>query len=794
MEKLFFFKGLASETLSEANLVLNRRKYYYHIKQPIAILIFAILFTILSTTIFTSNGQFLSSNSLPFPQQLPPRNSPYYYDEDVIVPTRLGNVVGKTVYLFDGPNRSPFERASSQLYAPPNTWQRPSLPNYYRNVSIFLGIPYARPPRREFGLRFQLPQPPDNYNGKLAADKYRPACPQPHRYTGQDRGISMTDEDCLYLNIFTPYARPRASKLFPVIVHIHGGKYEHGSGNAFPGHMLAASQEVVVVTFNYRLGVLGFMATADNHSAGNYGLADQIAALHWVSHHIENFNGDPQMITVWGTGAGAASAGLLAISPRSRDMVKRVIAQSGSAMADWALQQNPMFVRNTSIIVGEHIGCFARDSLALVKCLEAKSFNEFTTVDIESDVGWLASSPVLDYSTRDRDFAIVPESPEQFFQLAHTRFNDGFAYMSGVTRDEGSAWLLEDEEVSLKGFVVDQTLFKKKVWSYIKVFNVTRNQVAFADAIDFMYSPWNDRANLSNFRQGLIDMLSDSWVVAGHDKMVKHMLKKDVPTYAYVLNYTIEGLIQPEPWMGVPHDTEYFLLSGAPFLDAKYFPSIFNLKDARWTEMDRNMSQFFMEAYANFAKFGNPTPYSLFNNILWQPVRQDNLQYLSVNTTNFTTVMARDYRLKSAQFWNDYIYTLYDHEPIYWNTVFSSVEYELRAYKASVYAILVLTIILMFLTILCSCLYCRARRDRYGDRSIDYMPVPNESGVLMYGPPSKRVNSQTITKLPLSIQSQYNNPRQTRPMKYHQNHQANNDMRPRTPEKIPTMNDRHTLV
>jgi neuroligin len=769
----------------------QRKQQQQYYKQRTAISILAILFTALAST---CKCQFLSSNSMPFPQQQPPLNSPYFYDESVQVSTRLGNIIGKTVYLFDGPYRSPFERASSQLYAPPNTWQRPTLPNYYRNVSLFLGIPYARPPRREFGLRFQLPQAIGHF-GQLAADKYRPACPQPLKYTGQDRGISMTDEDCLYLNIFTPYARPRASKLFPVIMHIHGGKFEHGSGNAFPGHMLAASQEVVVVTFNYRLGVLGYMATADNSSAGNYGLADQIAALQWVRDHIENFNGDPQMITLWGTGSGAASAGLLAVSPRSRDMVKRVIAQSGSAMADWALQENPLFVRNTSIVVGEHFGCFSRDSFSLIKCLESRSFNEFTTVDVESEVGWLTFSPVLDYKTRDRDFAIVPESPEQYLNLPYSRFNDGFAYMSGVTRDEGSAWLLEDEEVSLKGFVVDQTLFKKKVWSYIKIFNVTRNQLAFADAIDFMYSPWNDRANLSNFRQGLIDMLTDSWVVAGHDKIVKHMLKKDVPTYAYVLNYTIESLIQPEPWMGVPHDTEYFLLSGAPFLDAKYFPSFYNLKDVRWTEMDRNMSQFFMEAYANFAKYGNPTPYALFNNILWQPVRQDNLQYLSVNTTNFTTVMARDYRLKSAQFWNDYIYTLFEHEPIYWTSAFTPVDMELRAYKASAYAILVLAIILLFLTILCSCLYCRARRDRYGDSSIDYMPVPNEAGVLMYGPPSKRVNSQTLTKLPLSIQSQYNNPQQqTRHMKYHQTQPRGGDTRPKTPEKIPTMNDRHTLV
>lgn len=707
----------------------------------------SILVVLYSLTSLTS-GQFRPSGPLPYPQPSPPLNSPYHYDEPIDVLTQLGHVIGRTIYLFDGPNRSPFERVSSQLYAPPNTWQRPSIPNYYKNVSIFLGIPYARPPIRENGLRFQLPQPMTHW-GNLAADKYRPSCPQPNKYTGIDRSIASTDEDCLYLNIFTPYAKPRASRPFPVIMHIHGGKYEHGSGSSFPGHMLAASQEVVVVTFNYRLGVLGFMATADNSSAGNYGLADQLAAIQWVRDHIENFNGDPQSITLWGTGAGGASAGLLAMSPRSKDLIKRVIAQSGSASADWALQKNPMFIRNTSIVIGEHFGCYSRDTYSLIKCLESRSFNEFTTVEVESEVGWLPFSPVSDYKTRDREISLVPDTPDQFFQHPWMKFADGFAYMSGVTRDEGSAWLLEDEEVVVKNFVVDQDLFKRKVRSFIKVFNVTLNQPAVIDAIDFMYSPWNNRANLSNFRQGLVDMLTDSWAVAGHDKIVKLMLSKRVPTYAYVLNYTIEGLVQPEPWMGVPHDTEYFLLSGAPFMDPKYFPAIYNLKDARWTEMDRNMSQFFMEAYANFAKNGNPTPYSLFNSILWQPMQVDNLQYLSVNTTNFTTVMMRDYKLKSAQFWNDYMYSMLEHEPVYWTSAFSPIDMELRAYKASVYAVMVLAIILLFLSLLCSCLYCRARRDRYGDASIDYMPVPNESGVLVYGPPSKRVNSQTMMKLPL---------------------------------------------
>lgn len=730
-------------------LVIGRRKTFgFSTTLPI-ILVGQLLASLMGENWISArfaNAQYGNLGAMPFPQGYPPLNSAYNFEEPVDVVTSLGHVIGLTVYLYDGPNRSPYERATSQLFAPPNTYQRAT--NHYRNCSIFLGIPYARPPLRERGLRFQLPQPMTHW-GTIRADKYRPSCPQPSKYTGIERSIASTDEDCLYLNIFTPYAKPRTSKQFPVIVHIHGGKFEHGSGNSFPGHMLAASQEVVVVTFNFRLGVLGYMATADNSSAGNYGLADQAAAIQWVHDHIENFNGDPNLITVWGTGSGAASAGLLAMSPRSNHLIKRVIAQSGSASADWALQKNGWFIRNNSIHIGEHFGCHTRDGFHLMRCLEQHTFNHLTLMEVETEVGWLPFSPVSDYLTRDRDLAIIPNTPDQFFKHYNQHFSDGFAYMSGVTRDEGSAWLLEDEAAIVKSFQIDDQLFDRKLRSFIKVFNVSLNQEAFVDALNFMYSPWNDRSNMSNYRQGLIDLYTDAWVLAGHDKIVKQMIEKRVPTYAYVLNYTLEGLIQPEPWTGVSHDTEYFLVSGAPFMEAKYFPSIYNLKDARWTEMDRNMSQFFMESYANFAKYGQPTPYSLFNNIVWNPAKTDNLQYLSLNTTNFTSIMQRDYRLKSSQFWNDYIYTLLKHEPIYTSSPYSPQEMELRAFKAFTYAVMILVVILTFISLLCSCLYCLERRYRYRDLSLDYMPVPNETGVLIYGPPSKRVNSVRHTKLPV---------------------------------------------
>ncbi|KAG9510917.1 Neuroligin-3, partial [Fragariocoptes setiger] len=680
----------------------------------------ALLLVIAYTCCCVSQGAWAQYQPI---QQVPvvTPNSLSTLDNTVAVYTQMGQVMGRTVVLWDGPNRGPEARAQAALYAqlgsqPSLSWRTPILSPLtvypYRNVSVFLGIPYARPPLREHGLRFKLPQPADKWT-VLMADKYRPACPQPVRYTGIERAIAQTDEDCLYLNIFTPYVRPKPLRPFPVILHIHGGRYEHGSGNAFPGHMLAASQEVVVVTFNYRLGVLGYLATADNSSAGNYGLADQLAALQWVRDNIEQFNGDPHRITLWGTEAGAASAGLLAISPRSRDLVKRVIAQSGAAIADWAVQRNPLVIRNTSIVVGEHFGCFSRDSMSLVRCLEARSFNEFTTTSVTPDIGWLAFAPVSDYRTRDRDLALLPDLPEHYFTMRYSEFPENFAYMSGVTRNEGSPTLLMDPELRAKNYIVTAEMFERRLrWPWIRTFNATRNEHAFIKALDFMYSPAFDRSNLTQYLQGLIDLEGDAWAVAGHTRMVQTMLKKGVPTYAYVLNYTIEGLMRPEPWMGVPHDTEYFLVSGAPFMEPKYFPSIYDLSQARWTESDRNMSQLFMEAFANFARDGIPTPVALFNNILWEPATVNQFKHLSINTTNLTSVMHRDYRTKYAQFWNEYIYTLLDYDPItnYWPNTFSPLEMELRNYRAATWAAGFIAAVLVLIVLLCTCMYCRVKR------------------------------------------------------------------------------------
>ncbi|MGC4055277.1 MAG: carboxylesterase family protein [Paludibaculum sp.] len=214
---------------------------------------------------------------------------------------------------------------------------------------VFKGIPFAQPPVRE--LRWREPQPVQPWKGVRDANRVSSSCIQPalgtgrflrplaERYGTQYNHIPIEiSEDCLYLNVWTPQW-PAASSM-PVMVWIHGGSNVIGSGgeNGYDGAALAR-KGVVVVTINYRLGVLGFFAHPEltrespHHASGNYGLLDQIAALRWVQANIAQFGGDPKRVTVFGESAGSINTGLLLCSPLAAGLFQRAILESGPVLS-----------------------------------------------------------------------------------------------------------------------------------------------------------------------------------------------------------------------------------------------------------------------------------------------------------------------------------------------------------------------------------------------------------------------------------------------------------------------------
>ncbi|HZD70363.1 MAG TPA: carboxylesterase family protein [Actinomycetes bacterium] len=195
-------------------------------------------------------------------------------------------------------------------------------------VRRFLAIPYAAPPVG--GLRWRPPQPAGRWHGLRDATKPAPYCPQPPTPYGR----ASTSEDCLYLNVFTP-AHANPADRHPVLFWIHGGALLVGGSAGYDPARLVAKGAVVVTT-NYRLGMLGFLAhpalseESPQHASGNYGLMDQQAALAWVRRNIARFGGDPDNVTIFGESAGGLSVHAQLASPLAAGLFERAIVQSGA--------------------------------------------------------------------------------------------------------------------------------------------------------------------------------------------------------------------------------------------------------------------------------------------------------------------------------------------------------------------------------------------------------------------------------------------------------------------------------
>jgi para-nitrobenzyl esterase len=218
------------------------------------------------------------------------------------------------------------------------------VPGERPGITVFKGIPFAAPPVGE--LRWRAPKAPAAWTGVRQADAFGNDCvqrksgafgPWSAEYISRSGMEGGSSEDCLYLNVWTP--AKAAGEKRAVLVWIHGGAFTSGSGGVpvYDGEGLAA-KGLVVVTINYRLGVLGFLAhpeltkESSSKASGNYGLLDMIAALRWVQRNIAAFGGDPGRVTIAGQSAGAFAVHFLVASPLAKGLLHRAIGQSGGAL------------------------------------------------------------------------------------------------------------------------------------------------------------------------------------------------------------------------------------------------------------------------------------------------------------------------------------------------------------------------------------------------------------------------------------------------------------------------------
>jgi para-nitrobenzyl esterase len=273
-------------------------------------------------------------------------------------------------------------------------------------VRIFKGIPFAAPPTGD--LRWKPPQAVIAWSGVKTADAFSPECPQSPYAAGSAYAMpaAPTSEDCLYLNV---WSTATAEEKQPVMVWIHGGAWTRGSGSigTYDGANLA-KKGVVLVTVNYRIGPLGFLAhpelTAESpqHASGNYGILDNVASLQWVQRNIAAFGGDPSRVTIFGESAGSWSVNTLQATPLARGLFHRAIGESGSTF-----NHNPTLAEaeKGGMALAKSLGAA---SLAALRAVPAEqltavpAFRTETTVD-----GWVLGDQVHNIFT-DRKHNDVP--------------------------------------------------------------------------------------------------------------------------------------------------------------------------------------------------------------------------------------------------------------------------------------------------------------------------------------------------------------------------------------------------
>ncbi len=287
-------------------------------------------------------------------------------------------------------------------------------------VSVWKGIPYAKAPLGS--LRFRAPQPPVAWDGIFDATKFGPSAIQPPSqimsFLGS--GTDETDEDCLNLNIWSPKADGQRR---PVMVWIHGGAFMNGSGSStgYDGTSFALEGDVVVVTVNYRLGVMGFLHLAEvgggaYASSGNCGILDQVAALKWIKENIEAFGGDPNNITIFGESAGAMSIGILLAIPSAKGLFNKAILQSGAA-------RNVLSSRTATRVANGFLATLGIEANELSK-LEELPIESL--LDAAKNIPPMALGPVL-------DGVIIPEHPEELIAQGASK---DIAILIGTNKDE----------------------------------------------------------------------------------------------------------------------------------------------------------------------------------------------------------------------------------------------------------------------------------------------------------------------------------------------------------------------
>ncbi|KAG8196300.1 hypothetical protein JTE90_023852 [Oedothorax gibbosus] len=382
----------------------------------------------------------------------------------------------------------------------------------------------------------------------------------------------------------------------PVLVFIHGESYEWNAGNPYDGSVLASFGKVVVVTVNFRLGVLGFLPVMEGSARGNYGLTDQVAALHWIQENIAEFGGDPKNVTLFGQGHGAACVNFLVLSPMSKGsslfpagLFQRAIMMSGSALSPWALARDADIYAQQ---IARTLGCPTDQPSSLLECLRERSVADILRVEITVPMFLTGFGPTIDGIVIQNEPAAMMEDLSDEHQM-----NTGlFDLMFGVTRVESYQYVTEQEEKN--GLKIERR--DKLLRTLVRnIFNYHLQEIFLTIVNE--YTDWTRAVQHDiNILDGTLDALGDALVVAPIVKSANYHSKSALrKSYFYVFNYQVEDGKFPQR-QGCVSGEELQFVFGAPLLGTLGHFS------RNYSQPEQQLAEATMTYYVNFARNGDP--------------------------------------------------------------------------------------------------------------------------------------------------------------------------------------------
>ena len=423
------------------------------------------------------------------------------------------------------------------------------------DITVYKGIPYAAPPVKDF--RWKAPQTVTPWEAVRSMDKFGNTCLQPNPWGPKNQTL---DEDCLYLNVWTP-AKEAEEKL-PVMFWIHGGGFTGGSGIIGNGSALA-ERGVVLVSINYRLGPFGFFAhpllsdeSAENVS-GNYGILDMIAALQWVQRNISKFGGDPDNVTIFGESAGGTGVYVLCASDLTKGLFHKAIAESPWVI-DGAIAplSRPAYTKEsveaTGIRIGEMLSGEEGPALPKLRAIDAKELLEKTKN------GYRLPAAVDGYVLKDNPANLFENGQQESRPLiVGTNTDEGTMFSGGAARMN-----VEDYESEIR------KNYKDLADDILKLYPATKKE---------------------EIRPALNRAINDLWFAQPSRWMARHMSKLNENTYLY--HFAHQNMQWPAG--GSSHAAEIAFVFGS-------------VAPEKQTPSYKKLSKAMISYWTQFAKTGNP--------------------------------------------------------------------------------------------------------------------------------------------------------------------------------------------